>query len=89
MSDQDIAYIAHRIEETLTIYGDLSKALLQKARKSARLVDMGSGRPGFYDTHMACTWKDTHFYLAFRAEEAYVEARLTKRDDITIQDTDV
>lgn len=82
-------YTAQRITETLPIDGNLSKPAWQNATWSHRFVDMATGAPGLYDTRSAILWNDTHLYVAFRAEEPFVEARQTERDSIIFLENDL
>jgi len=89
MTNSKPDYFAHRINENIAIDGNLDKPVWKKTKKSARFVDMATGTPGFYDSRMACTWNDEYFYVGFWVEEPYVEAELTKRDDIIFKENDV
>ena len=82
-------YTARKITDTLLIDGDLSKPVWQNAVWSHRFVDMVTGSPGLYDTKSAIVWSDTHLYVAFRAEEPFVEAHLTERDSIIFLENDL
>lgn len=82
-------YTATKISESILIDGDLTKAIWQKAIWSPRFVDMVSGVPGMYDTKAAIVWNDTHLYVAFRAEEPFLEAHLTERDAIIFLENDL
>lgn len=83
------SYTAQRIPETLAVDGDLNKPVWQNAPWSHRFVDMVTGGPGLYDTRAAILWNDTHLYVAFRAEEPFVEAHLTERDSIIFLENDL
>lgn len=82
-------YTARKITDSLMIDGDLTKAVWQNATWSHRFVDMVTGNPGLYDTKAAILWNDTHLYVAFRAEEPFVEAYLTERDSIIFLENDL
>ena len=82
-------YLAYRTTEKLTIDGDLTKPIWQKAVKSQRFVDMASGDPGFYDTRMACIWNDEFLYVGFWIEEPFVAAELTNRGDTLFKENDI
>ncbi len=82
-------YTARKIATTLLIDGDLMKPVWKNAAWSHRFVDMVTGAPGLYDTKAAIVWNDTHLYVAFRAEEPFVEAHLTKRDSIIFLENDL
>ncbi|ADB41469.1 carbohydrate-binding family 9-like protein [Spirosoma linguale] len=82
-------YTATKINESIPIDGDLTKAIWQQTVWSPRFVDMASGAPGMYDTKAAIVWNDTHLYVAFQAEEPFVEAHLTERDSIIFLESDL
>ncbi|BBE16174.1 hypothetical protein AQPE_0311 [Aquipluma nitroreducens] len=82
-------YTCYRAPSPITIDGDLTKPVWQKARKSPRFVDMINGYPGYFDTRAAVLWDDEALYIAFWVEEPFVEAKLTQRDDIIFQENDV
>lgn len=82
-------YTARKITDSITIDGDLTKPVWQSAFWSHRFVDMVTGAPGLYDTKAAILWNDTHLYVAFRAEEPFVEAHLTERDSIIFLENDL
>jgi hypothetical protein len=56
---------------------------------SPRFVDMVTGGPALYDTRVAVRWSDTHLYLAYRAEDPFVEATLTTRDAPLFRESDL
>ena len=82
-------YTCYRVNEPITIDGNLNKAAWRNAPKSPRFVDMAAGTPGFYDTRMAALWDDTYLYIGFWVEEPFVEAHHTKRDSVIFQENDV
>ena len=82
-------YIASKITDTLIIDGNIQKPIWQQANWSKRFVDMVSGTPGMYHTQAAILWSDTHLYIAFEAEEPFVEAHLKKRDSIVFLENDL
>lgn len=82
-------YIARKISSQLAINGDLSKHEWQSATWSHRFVDMVSGAPGLYETKAAILWNDSHLYIAFYAEEPFVEAHQTERDSIIFLENDL
>ena len=82
-------YIARKIESTIQVDGNTQKEIWQNATWSKRFVDMVTGDPGMYHTHVAILWNDTHLYFAFEAEEPAVEAKQTKRDSIVFLDNDL
>ncbi|MFD1141946.1 carbohydrate-binding family 9-like protein [Larkinella insperata] len=82
-------YTAQKISQTLEINGDLTKPAWQSATWSQRFADMVTAAPGLYDTRAAMLWNDTHLYVAFRAEEPFLEAHLTQRDSIIFLENDL
>lgn len=82
-------YEAKKITQAINIDGNLTKEVWQQATWSHRFVDMVTGGPGLYGTEAAILWNDTHLYVAFRAEEPYVEAALTERDSIIFLENDL
>lgn len=82
-------YSARKIDESLPINGDLDKPVWQQAAWSPRFVDMVTGAPGLYNTQSAILWNQTHLYVAFRAEEPFVEAHQTERDSIIFLENDL
>jgi len=84
-----MAHIARKISEMITINGDVTKPVWQSATWSHRFVDMVTDTPGMYDTRAAILWNDTHLYVAFIAEEPFVEAHQSKRDSIIFLENDL
>ena len=82
-------YTARRISESIRIDGDLGKPVWCNATWSRRFVDMVSGDPGLFDTRTALLWNDANLYIAFWAEEPFVEARLVERDSIVFLENDL
>jgi hypothetical protein len=78
-----------RTPHPIQIDGDLTKPVWQNAQKSPRFVDMVSGQAAMYDTRAAALWDDTYLYLAFWAEEPFVEAKLTQRDSLIFFENDL
>jgi len=90
VSEDRLTHItARRAREPITVDGDLDKAAWRDVPRSPRFVDMVSGEPAIYDTRVACQWDDTHFYVAYWAEEPYVTATLTERDSFIWIDNDL
>jgi hypothetical protein len=52
-------------------------------------VDMVTGDAGMYNTQTAILWNDSHLYIAFEAEEPFLEAKLTERDSIIFLENDI
>lgn len=82
-------YTCHYTGQPVQVDGDLTKAAWRCAPKSSRFVDMATGAPGYYDTRMAALWDETNLYIAFWAEEPFLEARHTERDAIIFQENDL
>jgi len=82
-------YIAHKITNSIKIDGNTQKAIWKNAKWSKRFVDMVSGAAGMYNTQVAILWNSTHLYIAFEAEEPFVEAKLTERDSILFLENDL
>jgi len=82
-------YQAHKTDSKIIIDGDIGKPIWQQANWSKRFVDMVTGDMGMYNTQSAILWNDTHLYFAFKAEEPFLEAKLTKRDSIIFLENDL
>lgn len=82
-------YVSQKISQDITINGDLTKPVWQKAVKSNRFVDMANGSPAFYDTRAAVLWNDQKLYIAFWAEEPFVSATQTDRDCLVFMENDL
>ncbi|MEZ4902908.1 MAG: carbohydrate-binding family 9-like protein [Spirosomataceae bacterium] len=82
-------YQAQKISESITINGDIDKKIWRNAIWSKRFVDMETGEAGLYNTQTAILWSDSHLYIAFRAEEPFIEAHLTERDSIIFLENDL
>ncbi len=82
-------YRAKKISSSITIDGNIDKDIWQNAQWSRRFVDMTDGRPGMYNTQSAILWNDTHLYIAFVAEEPFIEAHQIKRDSIVFLENDL
>lgn len=85
----NVDYAAKKIAESIIIDGNLSKVVWQHACWSKRFADMVTGQPGMYNTQSAVLWSDTHLYIAFIAEEPFVEAKQTARDSIVFLENDL
>ena len=84
-----IDYQAKKIDESIIIDGDVGKEVWKNAHWSKRFVDLVTGEAGMYNTQTAILWNDTHVYVAFLAEEPFVEAQLTERDSIIFLENDL
>jgi hypothetical protein len=82
-------YTACHIETQITIDGNLKKQIWRNAGWSKRFVDMVTGQPGMFNTQAALLWSDTHLYIAFEAEEPFLEALQTERDSIVFLENDL
>ena len=82
-------YTCYRTRSRPTIDGDLSKPAWRHTPKSPRFVDMVSGMPAYFDTRAAAMWDDEALYVAFWAEEPFVEAQMTKRDSLVFFENDL
>jgi hypothetical protein len=82
-------YTARKIAADISIDGNIYKDVWQAAHWSHRFADMVTGAPGMYNTQTALLWNDTHLYIAFKAEEPFVNAALTERDSIIFLENDL
>ena len=85
----NIDYTAHKISHPIAIDGNIEKPVWQNAHWSKRFVDMVTGDFAIYNTQTAMLWNDSHLYIAFKAEEPFVEAKLTERDSIIFLESDL
>lgn len=84
-----IDYTAQKIFSAIAIDGNINKEVWQNAKWSKHFVDMVTGEAAMYNTQTAILWSDTHLYIAFTAEEPFVEATLTERDSIIFVENDL
>lgn len=82
-------YTSHRVDETLTIDGNLTEASWKHAIRSPRFVDIISGGPTIHDTRAAVLWDDDNLYIGFWVEEPDVRGDLTRRDSPIYTNNDV
>ena len=82
-------YTAQKIASSINIDGNIYKQQWQNAHWSKRFVDMVTGDAGMYNTQTALLWNDSFLYIAFKAEEPFVEATLTERDSIIFLENDL
>ena len=80
---------AQKIASSINIDGNIYKQQWQNAQWSKRFVDIVTGDAGMYNTQTALLWNDSFLYIAFKAEEPFVEARLTERDSIIFLENDL
>ncbi len=84
-----IDYTAKKTASPIVVDGNISKEPWQQAQWSKRFADMVTGQPGMYNTQAALLWNDLYLYIAFTAEEPFVEAKLTARDSIVFTENDL
>ncbi len=82
-------YIAKKISASVSINGNIGKEVWKNAVWSRRFVDLVSGDAGLYDTRAAILWNDSHLYIAFYAEDRFIEAKLTERDSLVFTESDL
>jgi len=82
-------YTAKKIETSIQLDGNINKSIWQNAAWSQRFADMVSGTPGIFNTQVAILWNENHLYIAFKAEEPFVEAWQTERDSIVFLENDL
>ena len=82
-------YTAKKIAGSIAVDGNIYKEVWQQAEWSERFADMVSGQAGMYNTRTAILWNDEHLYIAFTAEEPFVEALQTTRDSIVFLENDL
>jgi len=86
---ENIDYQAKKIATSIIVDGNINKPEWQAARWSKRFVDMVTGQAGMYNTQTALLWNDTYLYIAFTAEEPFVEALQTQRHSIVFLENDL
>lgn len=84
-----IDYQAKKISSSIIVDGNIKKEVWLDAPWSKRFVDMVTADAGMYNTQTAILWNDTHLYIAFIAEEPFVEAKQTERDSIVFLENDL
>ncbi len=84
-----IDYQAKKINTSIKIDGDVNKDIWKNATWSKRFVDIVTGDAGMYNTQTAILWNQSHLYIAFVAEEPFLEAKLTDRDSIIFLENDL
>lgn len=85
----DKPYVCRRTARPPAMNGRLDSPAWQRAERSPRFVDMVTGEPGFFGTQAAAMWDDQCVYVGFWIEEPFVRARLTERDALIFQESDV
>ena len=86
---REFEYEAKKIGYDFDVDGDVDKSPWNGVEWSRRFVDLVTGDPGLFDTRTAVLWSDSRLYVAFKAEEPFLEARLTERDSIIFQESDL
>lgn len=86
---QPARYTCYRAAGPLVIDGRLDEPSWLAAPKSSRFVDIVTGDPAWYDTHVALLWDDSYLYFGFTAEEPNVSATFTERDSRIYEDNDL
>jgi cellulose/xylan binding protein with CBM9 domain len=82
-------YNCQKINEPITIDGNLNKEVWRDAEKSPRFVDMVTGIPGFLGTKCAAVWDDAYLYVAFWIDEPNITAHYKNRDDLIYLENDI
>jgi hypothetical protein len=87
---QEIAhYTSYRTAGPLSVDGKLDEHSWKLAPRSQRFVDIVTGKPAWFDTHVAILWDDDCLYFGFTAEEINLCATLTQRDSKIYEDNDL
>jgi len=82
-------YTSYRTTGPIKIDGRLDEPDWQHAPQSAAFVDIVTGKPAWFDTHVSILWDDQYLYFGFRAEEPDVRATLTEHDSQIWNDNDL
>jgi len=82
-------YSALKISGNIVIDGDINKEPWKSAVWSKRFCDMVTATPGMYNTQTAVLWNKEYLYIAFYAEEPFVEAYQVERDNIVFLENDL
>jgi len=82
-------YIAQRSPTSIIIDGNVKKEVWVNANWSRRFVDMVTADTAMYNTQTAILWNDIYLYIAFIAEEPFLEAFQTKRDSLVFLENDL
>ena len=87
---QELAhYTCYRTAGSLSIDGKLDEPSWMLAPRSKPFVDIVTGKPAWFNTHVAILWDDECLYFGFSAEETNVCATLTQRDSKIYEDNDL
>ena len=88
-SEKDIVhYTARRASGPIKVDGVPDEPDWQKAERSPRFVDMGTGEPALFATRAAALWDDQNLYIAFWLEEPFVRAKLTAKNSLIFNESD-
>lgn len=82
-------YTAKKVSSSIKVDGNTKKPIWKNANWSKRFVDLVTGDPAMYNTQVAILWNNTHLYIAFEAEEPFVEAKLTEKGSIVFLENDL
>jgi len=82
-------YTCYRTAGPIRVDGKLDEPSWQRAPRSRAFVDIVTGEPAWFDTHVKLLWDDTCLYFGFTVPETDVWATLTKRDSRIYEDNDV
>ena len=87
---QELAhYTCYRAAGPIAIDGKLDEPSWKLAPRSSRFVDIVTGQPAWFDTHVSILWDDDYLYFGFSAEETEVWATLTERDSKIYENNDM
>jgi len=87
---QELAhYTCYRAAGPIAIDGKLDEPSWWLAPRSSRFVDIVTGQPAWFDTHVSILWDGDYLYFGFSAEETDVWATLTERDSKIYEDNDM
>jgi hypothetical protein len=82
-------YTSYRASGPIRIDGKLDEPDWQRAPQSHSFVDIVTGKPAWFDTHVSILWDDKYLYFGFRVQEPDVQATLTKHDSQIWNDNDL
>ena len=82
-------YTAMRTSGTIKIDGKLDEASWKHATRTARFVDLLSGKKTIHDTRAAILWDDKYLYVGFWVEEPFLRAKYKRRDAPIYYDNDI
>jgi hypothetical protein len=82
-------YTAYRVSAAIHVDGKLDEKAWQVAPRSPRFVDIISGKPALHETHAMLLWDDNNLYVAYRAEEPFLQAKFTTNNSPIYYDNDL